>query len=156
MPNYKVAPPEVLALLHDVASAHYPDLSRIRFEVLMAWSTSSLPPVEVKPTSPLNRAAGTADALVVVCAARWEEANEARQRATLDHALATIAPVFHRGGLLSTDSAGRPRLKRRYPDLVGIGFRHVWERNRGVAIEATRAVELRERAGQLLMFDGVE
>jgi hypothetical protein len=153
MPRYQVAEPSVLAMLHDVASSLYPDLARIRFEVLMARSDSTLPAIEVRPTTPLHRSAGLADALVVICAASWEGANEATRRAMLDHALASVAPVFKDGGLLATDSAGRPRLVRRRPDLAGIGYRHVWERNREVAIEAARAGELKERAGQLLMFD---
>jgi hypothetical protein len=152
VPRYELTPPDVSALLADIAKAHYPALAPARFELLFAWSETSLPAVEVKPTTPLYRAAGSADAIVILDASRWEHASKAERRATLDHALAGVEIVF-KGGAASTDSAGRPRLIRRSPDLAGIGFREVWKRNPKASLEATRAKDLVEKSGQMLMFD---
>jgi hypothetical protein len=149
--RFEPTPPDVAVLLADIAKAHYPALAPARFELLFAWSETSLPAVEVKTTMPIYRAAGVADALVVLDASRWEHASKAERRATLDHALASVEIVAKASGV-STDSAGRPRLVRRSPDLAGIGFRDVWRRNPKASIEATRAKDLIEKSEQMLMF----
>ena len=146
MIRYQLSSADVPEILAEILAAHHPGLAEARIAVVMARGVGSPTKAEARVMPALARAAGSPDLIVTIDADAWGAGASAERRAALDHALASVEPGK------GSDGAGRPRLKRRRPDLVGIGFRDVWERNGAAAIEAGRARALRDAAGQLLMF----
>jgi hypothetical protein len=135
-------------ILPDVAAAmekYRPDLveAGVTVEVLTAHGD---PPAlkhhgypaaaVIKVMSQPDRAAGSADVRLVIDAERWEEMNDARREALLDHELTHLELRRDQEGKVRTDDCGRPKLGTRPHDFEVGGFDEVVQRHRADAPES--------------------
>ena len=147
MPTYEVAPYEVSRIVFDLANEFHRGFRKLKISVLLATSGVRLTPIEAKITSPYHRATGASDVAIVISDAAWRRRNDAQRRAMIDHALCSIQ-VVELNGNLSTDSAGRPRI-RRIPRDCSVGYMEPWRRWKNDSIEAQSLAKLKSVAGDL-------
>ncbi len=134
------------AYVTDALSTFHADLemAEVTIEVLFAVSDKT-PALKhhgqpalaiIKPMSQKDRAAGSADARLIVDEDRWEELTERQRNALLDHELQHLKLARAEDGSVKRDDCGRPKLKTRHHDMeIGI-FEDVIERHKEHAIES--------------------
>jgi hypothetical protein len=146
MRTYQLAPAEVQALVaKSRAAAKRPELARITITTVMVEGAG--PCAVCRPTTPAQRAAGLADAILTIDANRWADTSEAGKLGIVEHGLCGIAIVLGKSGHLLLDGSGRPRLRRRAFDLVGIGFRQNLKRHGRRSPEHAALEQLRDATG---------
>jgi hypothetical protein len=101
-----------------------------------------------RKTNSEERAAGRGDAVVMLDADWWEEADEAAQRALLDHQLFHIDVCHDEDGIVIKDKGGRPRLRMRKHDVELGFFKLVAERNGVHSQECKLAKIIMDHSGQ--------
>lgn len=101
-----------------------------------------------RKTNSEERAAGRGDAVVMLDADWWEEADEAAQRALLDHELFHIDVCQDEDGIVIKDKGGRPRLRMRKHDVQVGWFKLVAERNGVHSLECKQAKSVMDTSGQ--------
>jgi hypothetical protein len=111
----------------------------------------------VKVKSLADRAAGSADARIVVDGDGWEEWDRKRRQAVIDHELEHLEPQYDDGGELKRDDLGRPKLKLKLHDWHIGGFECIAQRNKEHALEAQQLARTWAGAKQLeLDWDAAE
>ena len=101
-----------------------------------------------------RRAAGGPDAVAFIDFNDWEAASVGEREGMIDHLLTQIEIAKNKDGEIITDSAKRPKLKRRQYDLLLTGFKDVVERH-GAAAPESRAFSVCKPAfAQLNLWDG--
>ncbi len=103
---------------------------------------------QCRKTNSEERAAGRGDAVIMLDADWWEEADEAAQRALLDHELHHIDPVTDEDGKFVKDKNGRPRIKLRKHDVEVGWFKLIAERNGVHSLECQHAKIIMDHSGQ--------
>lgn len=109
-----------------------------------------------RKTSLEERAAGRGDAVITLDADWWEEADESKQRALLDHELHHIDVCTDEDGKVIKDSCGRPRLKMRKHDVEVGWFKITAERNGKNSVECIQAKSIMDHSGQAYWPDMFE
>jgi hypothetical protein len=147
VPAFEIAPYELRKMAHELANEHHRGLRKVKLGILLASSATKLPAIQAKPTSAMHRAAGCADLLIIVSDSAWQRRDDTQRRALLDHALSSVQ-VIERNGELSTDTAGRPRLRRIAKDCA-VGYVEPWRRWGEASIEAQAMAKLKRVAADL-------
>lgn len=96
----------------------------------------------IQVTSLKDRVAGLGDCRIVLDADRWDDLDDARRRALIDHELTHLVPQLDAEGGPKTDDAFRPCLKLRTHDFDLGGFWSVVERHKAAAPEGAAYAEL--------------
>lgn len=101
-----------------------------------------------RKTNAEERAAGRGDAVIMIDADWWEQADEAAQRGLLDHELHHLDVCTDEEGKVLKDKGSRPRLKLRKHDYEMGFFKLIAERNGKSSPECTYAKLMMDHAGQ--------
>lgn len=110
-------------------------------------------PCVVKIVSTEDRVHSEYDAIIKIDEDDWEDADDKRQIAILDHALAYIKVRRNKGGEIIQHDDLRPALVMNEPDFHLFGFRKVVERNRDSSLETEtlkKVAGLSDDQGQML------
>lgn len=94
-----------------------------------------------------DRAAGRADAEIVIAHNSWLTSSPAEREALLDHELTHLL-LFDKDGAPQTDTAGRPRLKMKKHDREFGWFDVIAKRHGPASGEVQQATRLLTEAGQ--------
>jgi len=153
MPKYTLAPPDVQDLVAQSRErTKTPELLKVNVAAVLAEG-ANLPPAACRLTSPALRAAGAADALLVLDAARFQDSSAAGRLAMVEHGLAGLLVVF-RGDRPSLDSSGRLRLRKRPFDIHGVGYAEMLKRHRNQSVEHAALRQIRDKTAGLGPDDG--
>jgi hypothetical protein len=90
----------------------------------------------IKPMSQKDRAAGSADARILIDAEKWDGLDDPRRLALLDHELTHLELVRDEEGAVREDDCGRPKLRTRPHDFELGGFEEVVGRHKASAPES--------------------
>jgi hypothetical protein len=101
-----------------------------------------------RKTNAEERAAGRGDAVIMLDADWWEKADEAEQKALLDHELHHIDVCTDEEGKVIKDKGGRPRLRMRKHDVEIGWFKIIAERNGQMSGECRQAKVIMDHSGQ--------
>ncbi len=167
MPSYEQADDSVHVMALSVMFAHH---SELRFQgrdgeadyprlcILMAHSDEEgepavkchgYPAAAVISVIPIKqRVDKRADAEIVIDAANWEDLDEPKRRALLDHEITHLEIKTDKHGAVEVDDVGRPKLKLRLHDFDFGGFRSIARRYGEDAPEVIAARHFREDFGQ--------
>lgn len=96
-----------------------------------------------------DRVAGMPDAQILLDAQHWDEADDDRRTAILDHELYHLELQYTRKGQLKTDDARRPKLKLKPHDWQLGGFDEIVRRNKTSAVEAEAYINLNRQMSQM-------
>lgn len=118
---------ETRKVMFELIREHHVELGRTNLQIIMVESDAPIPPIQVAIFSARARAAGSADAAIMIDQFEFEDWTPTQRRAAIDHSLASFRPVV-RGGVCVVDSAKRPRLKRRPAELIVGGYLDVLKR----------------------------
>jgi hypothetical protein len=102
-----------------------------------------------------DRAMGWGDAEISIDADWWDGANEAQQRALLDHELHHLYPKMDKRGVV-VDDLGHPVIKLRQHDHGFGWFNIIAERHKAASIEVRQAKSIMDNAGQWFWPDLVK
>jgi hypothetical protein len=145
MPTYRKAD-DLVPLAQKAMQKYHPRLAEagVTVEVLTVHSEVS-PALRhhgypaaavVKVMSQKDRAAGSADARLLVDAEKWAGMNASQRTALLDHELTHLELVKDEEGEVRTDDCGRPKLRVRPHDFELGGFEEVVSRHKQDAPES--------------------
>lgn len=101
-----------------------------------------------RKTNEKERVAGRADVEITIDHDHWEKADEAQQKALLDHELNHIEVVTDEDGQVIRDGAGRPKIRLRKHDVEVGWFKIIAERNTSFSLEVTQARAIFDQHGQ--------
>lgn len=101
-----------------------------------------------RKTSEKERVAGRADVEITIDHDWWDKADEAQQKALLDHELHHIEVVIDEDGKVIRDGAGRPKIRLRKHDVEVGWFKIIAERNTSFSLEVTQARAIFDQHGQ--------
>lgn len=127
MKTYTKCPPDVAELAFALVKKHRPDLKKsgVTIDFLFVASDNEAPALSlhgyacaavVRKLSAKDRAAGRADAEIVIDHAQWCELPPDTRKALLHHELHHVELKLDGKARVQTDSAGRPVLKLRKHD----------------------------------------
>lgn len=103
-----------------------------------------------------KRAAGAPDARIIIDGHKWDNADVSEQEAALDSILEQKEICTKEDtGQVSRDKAGRPRLKRRKPDMVLEGYKRVAEEHGSAAQETKAYAVIQPTFAQMDLFEAV-
>lgn len=160
--TYEKACRDVLEILDEVMEKYHGELRKagLTVDVLMAWNARGdavkahgYPALaSIKINSLKERAAGRADATMVIDGLAFQAMDDARRRSLIDHELQHLTLARPRKGEtgIPTDDQGRPRLRMRRHDWQLGGFEAVARRHGEHAHEVRHIRALADEHGQLL------
>jgi len=170
MATFVKANADVNRIISEVIADFYPDLveAQARIGAVMAYPTldedgdSTGPAMKrgglavmakIKKNGEADRVDGKPDATITLDVEEWDELDEERQRALIDHELYhLIVKRKSLGKTIKIDDGGRPLFDIRPHDWEITGFRVVAERHLAASCEVVEARKLHDRYGTLL-FD---
>ena len=153
MARFTPADPETNTLVHQVREKHFPGLAPASVACVMAEADRPMAAASVRVSSPAQRSAGLADALLIVDAARFADASASGKQALIAHGLAGVL-VITRGQHAALDAAGRPRLRKIPHDLPGLGHSSVLTIFRTRSVEHAAGLALRDSTRGIFDGDG--
>lgn len=169
MPRYERAPDDVYALVADVMQQYHEDLAEagVTVETLFALPSDRdisddgelLRPLVahhgypaaavVKVVSAKDRAAGNADARLVIDGHQWEsDWTDEQKVALLDHELTHLTLKRDKEGNILPDDNGRPKLKMRLHDVEVGTFTEVCRRHGDASIDLRQLRDVSRRYEQ--------
>lgn len=101
-----------------------------------------------RKTSEKERVAGRADVEITLDHDYWDQADEAQQKALLDHELHHIEVVTDEAGTVVIDGARRPKIRMRKHDVEVGWFKIIAERNTTFSQECIQARAIFDQHGQ--------
>jgi hypothetical protein len=128
-----------------VQEQHHKDLRNASISPVLASGSKGLMPAVCRPSTPAQRAAGLADAALILDANRWEAATQAEKLTIQDHGLSTVEGVF-RGDGPAMDAEGRPGSS---------GIRPTWlasampRSSSGTMLDHSALAELKAKTGDI-------
>ena len=170
MSTYRLADRTVHAFVEDVMHRYHRDLveNDVTVEVLFAhggdgpaithqgWPAMAL--VKINPQK--ERAAGLKDARIVVDGDRWEDWDDRRRTAIIDHELQHLRVQRDKWGGVKTDACNRPLLEMREHDWQFGGFDTLVRRHGINSVEAQSVASVKKRLDDLVQgtfdWDGAE
>jgi hypothetical protein len=171
MATYEKADDEIVTMVKDLISSHYPPLSEAGVDV-RCWAAHALVdkngdvkgcalkrngwPVlaQVNVVPYKGRVKGHGDCEITVDGDRWDEQDEGRKRAVLDSQLHRLEVRRDAEGAVKLDNALRPKLKLRRADFLVEGFDEIVRRHGGAAVEAEAFNDLHRHWVQQELFPG--
>lgn len=152
-------------LLNEVIKAHHMPFHDHKLNIGIQFVTGEeeTPPIKVqgremfgkvKFTTEDDRADGAPDVRILLDFTKWERASIDEQNAMLDELLYSFEIRMTAGDapVVITDDAGRPKLKRRRPDLFISGYSDVHKRHGRASCEFSQAKAIVDRFQQLNLF----
>ncbi len=157
---YEQASEEVFELSRDIIEKYHETLlsAGVTLDILMCVGEAGSPAVTlggypclavVRAVPLKDRVKGCKDAEIVIDARAWEDLNERRRAALIDHELTHLQPLYL-DGVLQTDDIGRPRLKMKKHDYQHGWFVEVARRWGEDSNEVVQARRMMHRDGTLL------
>lgn len=156
--RYSKASEDVIHRVARLREKYYPELEGVTITCLFVFSDENeqvlthqgYPALAtVKKTSTRDRAAGLADAIIVVDRYAYSTMTGRQSDALLDHELYHLEPVLDETGTVAADAIGRPKLTMRLHDRQYGWFDKIAERHGDASIEVSQAKLLADTSGQL-------
>lgn len=141
-------------LLRSVVSDFHPDLESVSttFKIMLVSHSEGSPvvkhdgqfvPVAAKATTGPQRAMGLPDVAIEIDVTRWNAMGTEERRAKLDGALMRLELARDKEGGIKYDDRGRPKFRRRKPDLYVCGYSAVVARHKHLSLESQQFEETR-------------
>src|SRR5262245_12888221 len=154
--TYCEADPDLRRLVHELREDGHPDLAEadVTLHLRYAHGEDGEPALKdrgrrvlmkVKINSYEARQQGLCDVTLTVDGDWWKDAPEAARRADLDSALMRLQVVRTETGEVKTDDAGRPKLRRRVPDLFAEEFESVLRKHGRASTGAAQIADILAR-----------
>lgn len=169
--TYEQCGDNVLSVMNRMTKAHHPNLiaADVKIQCLFANAgkdkTGAHKPAvkrqgvacaaKVRIVSLKDRAAGNADAEIIIDENVWEKLSKEERDALFDHELEHLIPKTQgnaKDAPVEFDDLGRPKLKIKPHDWEVWGFQSIVERHGKNALDFQCAQDFRDKFGQLLMW----
>jgi hypothetical protein len=169
--TYEKCGDNVVAVMRRMIKEHHPDLIEAKATIQCLFANAgedkkgnAKPAVKrqgvacaakVKIVSLKDRAAGNADAEIILDEHVWNRLTKEERDALFDHELEHLTPKReggHDGAPIETDDLGRPKFKMKQHDWEVWGFASIVERHGNAALDFQAAQQFKDKFGQLLMW----
>ena len=158
--TYTTCGTDLDALLNRTIAKSHPDLMECgaTFCLLFAKSSTEAPAIsmhgyqtiaKVKKIGLKDRVAGLPDVMILIDEVYWQESQERRRAAIIDHCLFSLRVLRDKWNAIKEDDSGRPKMGIRKHDWHGGGFYEIARRHGLDAVEVRAIRSVLEKFQQM-------